>query len=83
MIDPWNLSGWAVALFLWTLPIAVFLIAFAIGFSAELIGVHSGMLFGNYSYGNNLGLKLAEVPLIIGINWGVLAVTSASITETL
>jgi putative membrane protein len=57
------------------------LIAFLIGYGSELIGVHTGALFGNYWYGANLGLKLMEVPLIIGVNWGVLAVTSASLTE--
>jgi len=56
-------------------------IAFLIGYGSELIGVHTGILFGNYSYGANLGIKLMEVPLIIGINWGVLAITSASLTE--
>ena len=56
-------------------------LAFIIGFTAELIGVHTGLLFGNYNYGANLGLKFLEVPLIIGVNWGVLAVTSASLTE--
>ncbi len=50
------------------------LIAFLIGYGSELIGVHTGALFGNYWYGANLGLKLMEVPLIIGINWGVLAI---------
>lgn len=57
------------------------LIAFLIGYGSELIGVHTGGLFGNYWYGANLGLKLMEVPLIIGINWGVLAITSASLTQ--
>jgi putative membrane protein len=57
------------------------LIAFLIGYGSELIGVHTGALFGNYWYGANLGLKLMEVPLIIGINWGVLAITSASLTQ--
>jgi putative membrane protein len=59
------------------------LFAFVIGFGSELIGVHTGILFGNYSYGANLGLKFMEVPLIIGINWAVLAITSASLTEKL
>lgn len=59
------------------------LIAFAIGFGSELVGVHTGILFGNYSYGANLGIKFMEVPLIIGINWAVLAITSASLTEKL
>ena len=57
------------------------LIAFLIGYGSELIGVHTGALFGNYWYGANLGLKLMEVPLIIGINWGALAITSASLTQ--
>jgi putative membrane protein len=63
-------------------PILFFsVIAFLVGYGSELIGVHTGILFGNYSYGVNLGIKLMEVPLIIGINWGVLAITSASLTE--
>lgn len=57
-------------------------IAFVFGFGSELIGVHTGLLFGNYTYGSNLGPKLFAVPLIIGINWGVLSVTSASLTES-
>lgn len=56
-------------------------IAFIIGFCSELIGVQTGILFGNYSYGTNLGIKFIGVPLIIGLNWAVLTVTSASITE--
>jgi len=45
----------------------------AIGILAEMIGVHTGLLFGNYQYGETLGFKLAEVPLIIGINWFMLS----------
>lgn len=56
-------------------------IAFITGISVELIGVHTGMLFGDYSYGANLGPKLWGVPLVIGINWGVLSITTASITQ--
>lgn len=54
-------------------------IAFLIGFGAELIGVHTAYLFGPYQYGANLGVKWAEVPLIIGFNWGILAVTSSAV----
>ena len=53
-------------------------IAFCIGFSAEVIGVKTGILFGDYSYGHNLGYKFSEVPIVIGLLWGVLAVGSAS-----
>jgi putative membrane protein len=59
------------------------LIAFVIGLTVELIGVHTGLLFGDYKYGLNLGPKLWDVPLVIGINWGVLTVTAASVTHSL
>lgn len=53
-----------------------FLIAsFLIGYFAEVIGVNTGMLFGEYAYGDNLGWKLLNVPLIIGINWFVIICT--------
>ena len=53
-------------------------IAFCIGFSAEVIGVKTGILFGDYCYGTNLGYKFSGVPIVIGLLWGVLAVGSAS-----
>jgi putative membrane protein len=59
------------------------LVAFVIGLTVELIGVHTGLLFGDYKYGLNLGPKLWDVPLVIGINWGVLTVTAASATHSL
>lgn len=43
-----------------------------LGYVIELIGINTGLLFGNYSYGNGLGLKLLDVPLIISINWAML-----------
>ena len=48
-----------------------FLIAF-LGYIIEVIGIKTGLLFGNYSYGNGLGFKLLDVPLIISINWAML-----------
>lgn len=44
-------------------------IAFGIGFGAELIGVQTGILFGDYKYSSILGWKIGGVPLIIGTNW--------------
>ena len=46
-----------------------FVLAFLSGLVTELIGINTGMLFGNYSYGDVLGLKVYGVPIIIGINW--------------
>lgn len=54
-------------------------VCFATGMIAEWIGIHTGLLFGDYQYGENLGIKIAGVPLIIGINWGVLSVSSCSL----
>ena len=55
------------------------LIPFGIGMFAELLGVNYGLIFGNYAYGENLGYKIAGVPLMIGINWAVLTYCSAVI----
>ena len=56
-------------------------IAFLIGFGAEVIGVNTGYLFGNYVYGVNLGPKLLNVSIVIGLLWGVLALGAASIID--
>ena len=47
-------------------------IVFLSGYFIELIGVRTGTIFGHYAYGNTLGIKLLEVPVIIGINWLIL-----------
>lgn len=54
---------------------------FSVGIIVEQIGVHTGLLFGDYQYGENLGFKWLDVPLIIGLNWGILVVISASIVH--
>ena len=57
--------------------------AFFIGMLAEWIGVHTGLLFGDYHYGKNLGYKVVDVPLVIGINWAMLTVVSSSLVSKL
>jgi putative membrane protein len=42
---------------------------FIVGIVVEVIGVNTGFLFGDYSYGNVLGPKLKNVPVLIGVNW--------------
>lgn len=58
-------------------------LAFVVGFSVELIGTKTGLLFGSYAYGSNLGYRFWGVPLIIGLNWGILAVSAASVVHFL
>jgi putative membrane protein len=66
----------------WNVNFLIFsLLAFGIGFGAEVIGVHTQLLFGGYSYGSVLGYKLFEVPLMIGVNWFLLVYLSAEIFE--
>ena len=60
--------------------IIVFLI-FSIGMIAEILGVNYGLIFGKYDYGDNLGLKLFGVPLLIGLNWVVLTFICGSISN--
>ena len=58
-------------------------LVFLLGFTAEQIGVHSGLLFGNYSYSNHLGMSFYDVPLIIGINWSILSIGAWHICKKL
>ena len=58
-------------------------VGFSIGMIAEWLGVHTGLLFGNYVYGTNLGPLWYGVPLIIGVNWVMLTIISGSIAERL
>jgi bisanhydrobacterioruberin hydratase len=51
---------------------AFLFICIGIGIVVEIIGVNTQALFGNYSYGNILGLKIKNVPILIGINWFII-----------
>ena len=51
-------------------------------FFAEVVGVKSGLIFGNYNYGTVLGFKILEVPLIIGINWMLIMLGSISLAKS-
>ncbi len=54
-------------------------IAYTVGYLVELVGVHTGKIFGVYWYGATLGTKLFEIPLTIGLNWAVLVGTTGSL----
>lgn len=43
-----------------------------LGFGIEVMGVATGWLFGDYSYGDGLGPKALEVPLLMGVLWWLL-----------
>jgi hypothetical protein len=54
---------------------------FGVGFLIEVVGVHTGVIFGKYWYGQTLGVKVLQVPLVIGANWLLLIYCSSTITE--
>ncbi|MBY0346866.1 MAG: carotenoid biosynthesis protein [Hydrotalea flava] len=54
-------------------------LCFAIGMVTEMIGVHTGWLFGDYVYGKVMGIQLAGVPLLIGVYWFVVVFCSGTI----
>jgi putative membrane protein len=49
--------------------VQAFFMAVVVGMITEMIGVNTGLLFGDYSYGEIFGRKLFGVPVLIGINW--------------
>ena len=53
------------------------------GFFVEVTGVKTGFLFGKYQYGNVLGIKWQNVPLLIAINWFIIIYCSGVCTYSL
>lgn len=57
--------------------IRLFLI-FLLGLTVEIIGVNFSIFFGEYKYGNNLGIKIFDVPIVIGFNWVLLIILTGN-----
>ncbi|WP_299438351.1 carotenoid biosynthesis protein [uncultured Aquimarina sp.] len=84
LITPYTLVLVTVAIFLhhkeWNIrTIAVLVSIFILSIAIEIIGVATGKLFGVYAYGKGLGIKIVDVPVIIGLNWVFLTYASNSI----
>jgi putative membrane protein len=56
-------------------------ITYIITFLLEVVGVKTGLIFGDYYYGSTLGIKLFDVPLIIGFNWVFVILGSISVSK--
>ncbi len=65
----------------WHFYLFILLTCFA-GFIAEAIGVNTGYLFGDYKYGNVLGIKFHSVPVLIGINWCIVIYSCGIVVHT-
>ena len=61
--------------------IAVLTIIGLAGYFIEVAGISTHIVFGNYSYGNALGIKVLNTPILIGINWIMLSYAGSSIVD--
>lgn len=57
------------------------LVIILVGFFVEALGVNTGLIFGHYTYGIILGPKLLNTPLIIGLNWFIVVISSAYVSR--
>jgi putative membrane protein len=85
-IVPWHLLLMLIVILLCHQDINYSFLFFAIclfisGYGIEWIGVHTHQLFGNYYYGETLGIKLSDVPVTIGINWLLLTYTAGVLMQ--
>ena len=54
---------------------------FLLGLSVEIIGVNFSFFFGEYKYGDNLGFKIFNVPIVIGFNWVLLVMLTGNFAD--
>lgn len=69
----WNEPSW--------IKVALFLVVAVLGFAVEWYGVHTGSPFGFYQYGEGLGIKWKDIPLVIGLNWVMMVWGSISLLK--
>lgn len=50
-------------------------------FFVEVIGTHTGVIFGGYTYGDALGINLFDAPVLIGLNWLVVTLGGLQIAK--
>jgi putative membrane protein len=56
-------------------------LGFLTGMITEILGVQWGWIFGDYQYGEALGVKVLGVPLLIGVNWALLTIITGAIAQ--
>lgn len=86
-LTPLNLLLTMVAV-MWMHPVkSIFffvqlLFLFFASYSLEYVGVNTGLIFGKYTYGESLGVKIGNTPLLIGINWIIVVYSSLHLVQT-
>jgi putative membrane protein len=51
------------------------------GLVLEWMGVHKNWIFGDYSYGQALGVQLDAIPITIGVNWFLLVYSAGVLMQ--
>jgi putative membrane protein len=67
--DRRKFMGWVIFGFLFTLIL-------------EIIGNKTGVIFGPYSYGDVLGIKILGAPIIIGLNWLLVVLGTRQVVDS-
>lgn len=87
MLTPYTLviTGLMVLIYLFFRSTDKKLILWCLGvyittFLLEVVGAASGLIFGDYYYGSVLGIKIFDVPIIIGFNWLFIILGTISIS---
>ena len=68
-------QGWNTTFKIWCIGVIIY------GIGIEWLGVETSAIFGSYHYGEALGWDIDGIPLIIGVNWLILAYCSKDIAE--
>jgi putative membrane protein len=61
--------------------IVLIVITAALTIFIEIVGVKTGLIFGEYEYSNLFKFTAFEVPVIIGINWVIALLASYSLSQ--
>ena len=57
----------------WAWALGWLVMSAGMGFTVEVIGVHTGLPFGHYTYADHLGPSVAGVPITIGLAWAMMS----------
>lgn len=63
--------------------LSIFFVIYIVSICIEILGVSKGTVFGTYSYQEGLGIKIGNVPVLIGLNWLLLVYSSHAIVSKL
>ncbi|MBW3603901.1 MAG: carotenoid biosynthesis protein [Actinobacteria bacterium] len=66
-----------------TFAVALFVTTALGGLAIEMIGVSTGLPFGEYRYLDSLGAQLLDVPLVVGLAWTMMAYPAYVVSEVI